>query len=248
MKYLLPAILVVFFYGCLPIKKEDEKTNGKTKTEKDGVRKTHYPSGQLRSEVPIRNGKKNGLAKDFYSDGTPHFEINYVDNLKQGITRMYYQNGKLYEETPYEKDKVHGVKKRYRQDGKLFAEAPYQSDEPCMGLKEYLTDGSSKTKYPNIVVTPIDNILRDDRYILRLSMSDKTKNVTFYTGDLNDGCINSSLEQVYETPDKGVSEISIYLPQGTFLMEEINIVAKVKTALGNYYITQRKYNVAIENR
>lgn len=248
MKYLLPAILALFCYGCLPITKEDEKKQEKTKAEKDGVRKTFYSNGKLRSEVPIKNGKKNGLAKDFYSDGTPHFEINYVDNVKQGITRMYYQNGKLYEETPYEKDKIHGVKKRYRQDGKLSTEAPYHLGEPCIGLKEYLTDGSPKTKYPTIVVTAINNLLREDRYILRLNMSDNAKNVTFYTGKLEDGCINSSLEQIYQTPKKGVSEISIYLPPGAFLMEEINIVAKVKTALGNYYVTQRKYNVAIENR
>ncbi len=246
MKHLLLVILLVLFYGCLPIQTEEKK--GKAKIEKDGVRKTHYPSGQLRSEIPIKDGKKNGLARDFYSDGKPHFEINYVNNRKHGITRMYYQNGKLYEETPYDNDRIHGIKKRYRQDGKLSAEAPYNFDEPCTGLKEYLVDGSPKKKYPTIVVTPVDNILRDDRYILRLSMSDKSKNVTFYTGSLKGGCIDGSLEQVFETPKKGVSEISFYLPQGTYLMEEVNIVAKVKTPQGNYYVTQRKYNVAIENR
>jgi hypothetical protein len=32
------------------------------------------------------------------------------------------------------------------------------------------------------------------------------------------------------------------------VMETVNIIAKVKTELGNYYITQITYNVAAENR
>lgn len=246
MKKTLSLFLLIIVASCLPESKET--STAKKKPSKDGVNKSYYPNGTLRAEVPIKDGKKNGLARDYYADGKRRLEIEYVNSEKHGITRMYYQNGNLYEETPYKNGEIQGVKKRFREDGKPSAEAPYHDGEPCMGLKEFLIDGSVKTKYPTIVVTPVDNILKEDRYILRLKMSDNSRNVTFYTGKLENNCLGSNLEQVYQTPAKGVSEIVFYVPHGMFLMEEINIVAKVKTVQGNYYVTQRKHNVAIENR
>jgi hypothetical protein len=249
MKKTLYIILLTVAVSCIPFTdNSDEKTTSKKSSKKDGVNKTFYSNGKLRSEVPIRDGKKNGTARDFYQNGKTHLEIEYVNSVKHGITRMYYENGNLYQESPYENGKINGVQKKFREDGRLMAEVPYRNGEICMGLKEYLTDGSLKKNYPTIVVTPIDNILKEDRYTLRLTMSDKSKNVVFYQGNLSDNCLMDGLERVYETPVKGVSEIIYYLMPGQFLMEQINIIAKVKTPLGNEYVTQRKYNVAIEHR
>jgi hypothetical protein len=35
---------------------------------------------------------------------------------------------------------------------------------------------------------------------------------------------------------------------GTFIMDKIHLIAKIKTPLENYYITERDYNVAAESR
>jgi hypothetical protein len=48
--------------------------------------------------------------------------------------------------------------------------------------------------------------------------------------------------------EKGVGKLYYMLPPGGFVMEKLNIIAKVKTDLNNYYITQLSYNLAVENR
>jgi hypothetical protein len=248
MKYCMYLCFLVGLSGCIPSIGEKETKTSKKKADKDGINRTYYADGKLRSEVPIKDGKKNGLARDFYADGRPRLEIEYVNSVKHGLTKMYYQNGNIYEETPYENGNIHGVQRKFRENGKLSAEAPHASGEPCVGLKEYLVDGSPKKNFPTIVITPINNLLKQDKYTLKLTMSDNAKNVTFYTGKMDNNCLGTNLERVFETPQKGVSEISYYLSPGMYVMEELNIVAKVKTLQGNYYVTQRKYNVAVENR
>lgn len=219
----------------------EDKTNG--------VVKANYPDGSLRAEIPYVEGLKHGMATEYYKTGKVFQAIEYAKGLKHGWAKRYWENGNLYQETPYDSGKIHGEQKKYREDGKLASVAVYEHDNPCIGLKEYLIDGKQKKDYPKIVITPIDNLWRDNEYILRLSVSDKSKNVEFFTGKLTNGrCISDQASKVWNTDRNGVGEIIITLPPGGFMMEEINIIAKIKTRQGNYYITQRKYNLAIQNR
>lgn len=241
--------LLFLGFSCdYTVEKKEKTVSSKKTKKKTGVNKVYYEDGTLRAEVNVVDGKRNGLARDFYPNGKPHLEIQYKDGLKHGLTKMYYENGKLYEESGFDTGEKHGIQKKYRQDGKVLAEAKYHFGEPCAGLKEYLKDGSLKKKYPTIEVTPIDNILKSDSYTLRLSMSDKSKNVTFYEGRLDGNCIGENVEQVHDTPSKGIGQIKYYVPHGMVIMERLTIIAKVKTLQGNYYVTSRPYNVAVENR
>jgi hypothetical protein len=246
------AIGILTFFLLLSCSIDSGKKKKKPKNEdkivKDGVTKMYYPDGKLRAEVPMKGGRRNGLATEYYTNGKKHLVINYVDGKNHGLTTRYYDTGGLYEETMYEKGEMHGLRKRYRKDGKLASEAKYNNGNPCIGLKEYLTDGTPKKNYPTIVVEPVDRLLKDGTYSLRLSMSDKTQKVTFYEGQLEGGCISQRLDELPPTSVKGVSEMKFFLPPGMYMMQEIPIVAKVKTPQGNYFITLKKYNLAIENR
>ena len=231
----------------------DFKTaNEKSKPEKqaaDGVAKSYYADGKLRAEIQMQNGKKNGRAKEYFKNGKVSMEIDYKDDIKHGQLIRYYETGTLFKEATYVNGKLSGIEKKYRSDGKLIAEMPYNNNNPCMGLKEYLTDGSERKKYPTIIVKPIDTIIKDGKYALEISMSDGSKIVEYHRGDLLDGgCLGNFIGGIFPGKKKGTGLITYTLPSGGFLMDEINIVAKVKTLQGNYYITQRKYNVAIENR
>lgn len=234
---------------CCELSSQKENETTKTSGTRNGVITRKYPDGSLRAKIPVLNGKQHGLAVEYYKNGNKSLEITYVNGIKHGLSRRYYESGTLFKETPYDSGIINGVEKTYRENGKLSAEIPYRNGNPCMGLKEYLTDGTPRKKYPDIIVKPVDNILKEGKYTLLIYMSDNSRTVEYYRGDLLEGnCLSNFMGNIFEGKQKGVAELNFNLPPGTFIMEEINIVAKVKTRLGNYYITQKKHHLAIENR
>lgn len=229
-----------------------EKADSKSTKERrlqNGIVKTNYPNGSLHVEISYTDGRKNGKAKEYYKGGKLYMEIDYTNDIKHGWAYRYWQNGKLYQETPYDSGLIHGTQKKYREDGKLAAEIPFYKDNQCIGIKEYFLDGTLKGDYPKIIINPIDNLWRDSEYILRLSMSDKSRAVEYYVGLLSDNkYIGENCEKVFSRDKNGIAEVKFSLLPREFLMKEINIIAKVKTLQGNYFITQRKHNLAIENK
>lgn len=250
-KFLHPCLLLIFVCACgSPADTKQKKANGK-ETIVEGnktIKKTYNSDGSLYKEITYENGVQKGMAKEYYNDGKVFQEVNYDNNMREGLARRYYESGVLSQETPYVKDKMHGVQKKYRRSGELMAEIPYHEDHLCLGLKEYTSDGKLKVQYPKIVITPIDNTLLKDEYVLRLSLSDNSKGgVEFFLGNLSGGkYIDDDAEKI--GVKQGVGEIKYPAPQGTFYMQRINVIAKVKTSQSNYYITQRSYNLSIENK
>lgn len=225
-------------------KKEPENKNKK----KNGLVTQSYSNGVIKNEIEYKDGLKHGLAKSYYKSGKLKQEITYVNNRKQGVANTYYEHGKLYQSTQYVDDVMNGIRKKYRQNGKLMAEIPYINGKACSGLKEYLLNGEIKKKYPKIDIQEVDRLIKDNKFILRIKMSDGTKRVKFYSGKLTKGgCLDSGLFKMTDT-NRGVLEITYDLNPGMFMMDELNFVAEVKTTLGNPYIIQRKYNLAIENK
>jgi hypothetical protein len=249
-----PIVIVALF--CLaiiscnqPSKKEDEKQGKDAVAPRDGVVEAHFPDGKLRASIPMKNGKKHGTAIEYFQSGSKYQEIDYQEGIKDGWARTYFENGQLSQETPYENGKIHGLQKKFRVNGKPAAEAMYYQDRPCKGLKEFLVDGSLKKKYPKIVFTPIDRVLAESEYTLRISLSDKVKEVEYFKGKLGThGEIASDTEKIWSTDRQGVADLKYMVLPGTFVMEKVTIIAKIKTVQGNYYITEGQFNVAAENR
>ena len=48
--------------------------------------------------------------------------------------------------------------------------------------------------------------------------------------------------------ENGIGVMDFYVSKGSFKMETINIVARIKTSLNNYHIIQREYHLALENK
>ncbi len=238
-------IFILTFLGCENI---SEKATTK-KGIKDGVVKQYRAGNILKSEITYKNGKRHGLAKTYYKDGKLRQEIDYIEGAKHGKAITYYENGKVFQNTPYVDNKIQGVRKKYRKNGQLMAEIPYNNGMPCKGLKEYLLDGNPKKKYPHIVFIEKDNILVSGKFDLEVKMSDGSRNVDFYVNTplSEEGCLITEVgaRSMYRP---GTLKLSYNLPTGSFVMEEVQIVAMVKTKLGSPYITQAKHNLAIENR
>jgi hypothetical protein len=237
---LICLLSTVLFYSC-----SGDKKDGK---EKDGLVKHYDAMGKLVQEANYKNGRLNGLVTDYYKNGKVLQEVNYVNDIKHGIAKKYYEDGTLSRVTPYDSGIVDGIEYKYRKDGKPISEAIFDKGNPCIGLVEYLPDGSLKTKYPRIVVTPVDDMLRKDKYMLRVELSDGTKAVKWYLGKLTDGKYIGREAQDQWSVKNGVLTLEYYVPSGSFIMERINIIAVVKTFHNNDYITQYNYNISAENR
>ena len=129
----------------------------------------------------------------------------------------------------------------------MIAEYPYKNGYPGLGMKVYSGEGNVVSSKTAIVVEEIDRIALKEEYILRISLSDKARNVKFYTGQLTDGkYMNDDL--TYILTKNGVAEIRYAVPIGFYAMEKINIIALTTTRQGGKYIMQTKYNLAIENK
>ncbi|UII28543.1 toxin-antitoxin system YwqK family antitoxin [Fulvivirga maritima] len=239
--FLLSIVMVV---ACnAPAKK---KTASKEKP-KNGEVKQYRADGSLKTVVNYVNGKKNGRATSYYENGKLHQSIDYVNNKKHGEAITFYENGSKSIVTPYKNGVMHGVRKKYRMNEMLTTEAPYYNGKPCAGLKEYLTSGKPKTKYPSIVVKEIDNLVKNGQYIIELSLSDKSKDVEFFVGEMDEnGCIPDDIRSLLEVRP-GVGRMVVPVPPGMFVMERITLIAITKTRLRNVYITSKKYNLSAEN-
>ncbi|MCZ8355902.1 MAG: toxin-antitoxin system YwqK family antitoxin [Cyclobacteriaceae bacterium] len=238
-------VFSVFALSCQEPKKEEAVKKEKVK---DGLFVSHFKNGKVKQEIPMKDGKQNGLAKEYYQHGKLAKEIEYKNGVKDGFVKQYYENGKIAFHQNYKNGKQHGKQERFKEDGNLWSVSYFVEDEPCKGLVEYTSKNEPRKKYPTIVVQPVNNLYKNGTYALNLSMSDKTRAVEFYIGDLDkNGCIDwTNVEYVLKEKSSSVATLDFQMPQGTFIMKTINIIAKVKTLQGNYYITERKYNVSVE--
>lgn len=239
--------LIILIGSCnlLNPGKKDSKNNN-IPTDKDiQIRKKYDDKGKLVTTVPYKGNIKHGIAKHYYPDGSVSMEIPYVNNKKHGESVYYYTSGKVYRITPYINDKKHGIQKKYYEDGKLMAEIPFENDEPVPGLKEYTEFGELLTQYPSIIFEEINKVAFENKVILKIYLSDKSKKVDFFRKILNSAKDTIRLPVVDEG---GVVEIEFYIPPGKMIMEKIDIVAVKTTRRHNQYVVESSYNLAVENR
>lgn len=85
---------IVFYEDGKTVKIEVEYLNGK----KDGVEKTYYSNGQLRSEIHWKNGRKNGETKEYHHNGSIGVIRRFKDGLKFDKTAFFDESRNLIEE------------------------------------------------------------------------------------------------------------------------------------------------------
>ncbi len=222
-----------------------EKSNNKYKT-KTGQRVSRYPNGKLRSTVNYKNNIKHGEAKNYYENGKVKMAMTYKNGLKQGKAYFYYENGEIYRESNYHNGKLDGIRKIYRSGKKISAEIPYKNGNPGTGLKEYLINGELKTKYPKIIVKPVDARQTSNEYHLDIYFSKKNSKDEFYYGELLEGkFVQDDLYSFGST--NGRARFTIPVEPGSTITKKINIVGVHRTKQGNPYVTTRSYNLSVKS-
>jgi len=237
-------LLIGIALSCTPHKKAQEDDPQK----KDGVIKSYRKNGTLFSEVTMKNGLRNGVSRNFFANEKVSIEANYKDEKKDGVYRQFYEDGTLMKEIEYKEDLIDGLSKKFRNDGKPAWQARFRNDSPCLGLVEYYLNGTKKTEYPTIVIETVDRIKDLGEFTLNIRMSDGTTTVTFYEGQLTpSGCFDQLKTREIVPQKKGKCSLEYHLVPGTFVMEELHIIAVVKTAQSNSYVATTSYNLSISN-
>lgn len=249
---ILYVFIAAIFLCCSTGKNDEGKEKGAKKKKnvmKDGVVTSRYANGKTRAEITYKDGKRNGISKSYDRNGAILLELPYIDDKRNGQSKKYYGGGKqLFQTTEYKDDQMHGLQIKYRDDGNVMSEARYENDFPCIGLKQYLTDNTLKKNYPKIVFTPIDQLETKGLYTLKVSMSEKIQSVKYYTGTLSSsGCLTDNLYYILQDQSTKTGELKYNLAPGGFMMQEVNVIAAVETLQGNTYVTQRVFNLAIDN-
>ena len=109
------------------------------KSEQDKIKgcmwREHYTSGNLKKEIPYKNGKVDGIVKKYSDDKDTKLdeEIPYKNGEANGMGKYYYTSGKMLWEVPYKNSQKEGEGKIYEDSGKLLASITWQDNKAISG-------------------------------------------------------------------------------------------------------------------
>ena len=91
----------------------------------NGVQKTYWENGKLKSEQRYDNGKLNGESIWYTPNGGLSVKANYKDDVLDGTYTRWHPNGKMASEEHYVDGKLDGEVKKWFDNGQLFQEGQY---------------------------------------------------------------------------------------------------------------------------
>lgn len=91
--------------------------------------KVYYPGGNIKSDLPLKDGELNGTAKYYFNTGNLREVVNFKDDVRHGTATEYYKNGKTYMTCEYVKGERTGWYKVYYANGQLQGEGWLANDE-----------------------------------------------------------------------------------------------------------------------
>ena len=240
---ILFVCIAIIMYSCQPQADKDKLKSEEVNPDGSVLKRTFKPNGKLFAEIHKKDGRKNGVTKDFYANGKVQVETNFVNDRKEGDSKFYYEDGKICQYVIYKNDVKHGVEKHYYKNGKLACEIPYLNGEVEPGLKEYSSEGTLIVNNPTIVVTPINKMASENKYILRLTLSNKSHAVSFARVYFKE---DTKSKQEIMTQD-GIGNLTFVVIPGKGYREKVILEASFETAYGNPFVTRTTYNLSISN-
>ncbi len=104
------------------------------------IQKTFYRNGQLREQVPVRNGHRHGVVRVWHKNGKRASEEPFKDGLLHGVCRHWNEAGRRLGEYLM----VHGtgVQREWHDNGKLQMEVGTVRGDFCGRNRIWLRDGT----------------------------------------------------------------------------------------------------------
>ena len=106
----------------------------------DGVQKTYWENGKLKSELRYEHGKLNGESVWYAQNGNKQAQACYHNDSLEGLYQRWYLNGQLAEERWYKNGQQDSVSRSYSERGNLVSEDHYRRGR---------LNGESKKWYDN---------------------------------------------------------------------------------------------------
>jgi hypothetical protein len=129
------------FFESGSVRSETTYKNGK----KEGKEKHYFENGKVRLSSPYKNGLIDGIEKEYNEKGILIRETRYNDGEKQGAEKLCYPNGRVSSSVRYGKsEKREGEARFYDEYSKVLAEIKYSADKPVSGFKADKTSGKKK--------------------------------------------------------------------------------------------------------
>ena len=115
--------------------------------KKEGLWKSYYSNGSLKSEITFRHGEKYGKAKIFFENGNIAEEGVWLIDKWVNKYKAYYQNGKLSYAWNYnEYGTRSGYQKYFYENGKIKIEGEWEDGKEKGIIREYYPDGSIRSE------------------------------------------------------------------------------------------------------
>ncbi len=148
---------------------------------KPAMKNEYYPTGELKSETPMINGKIEGKQKYYYKSGKLAFYNVYKNNFKNGAYEFFFENGRLRQKNDFKNDKIHGEFKEYHDNGAIKIESVFTDGKHNGYENKYDKDGRllSRQYYVMGKISGTLDICEGINYLIE-KLDDKTYN------DLND--------------------------------------------------------------
>ncbi|NPA67874.1 MAG: toxin-antitoxin system YwqK family antitoxin [Chlorobi bacterium] len=115
--------------------------------KKEGIWKSYYPGGTLKSEITYVHGKKYGRAKTYFENGNTAEEGVWLIDKWVNKYKAYYQNGKLSYVWNYNDYGTRsGYQRYYYENGNIKIEGNWENGKESGIIREYYPDGSLRSE------------------------------------------------------------------------------------------------------
>jgi hypothetical protein len=201
-----------------------------------------YMSGKyIVKEVTFKNGIRQGLMKTFYVTGEVRQTFLYTNGVREDSSIWYFQEGQKFRVTPYRRDTIEGIQRQYYRTGQIRAKIGFSKGLRTMFFQEFTKEGKLIKDYPSMTVKITDNYKSSGSYKVALGLSDKSTDVTFWRGELNNGKFDTA-HYVKLSTVKGVASINLK-KSGTSHPQYVGVIAEILTGFGNNYLLYKKIDL-----
>lgn len=115
--------------------------------KKEGLWKSYYSGGGLKSEITYQHGNKYGKAIIYFENGNIAEEGVWLIDKWVNKYKAYYKNGKLFYAWNYnEYGTRSGYQEYYYENGKIKIEGEWEDGKEKGVIREYYPDGSLRSE------------------------------------------------------------------------------------------------------
>lgn len=108
---------------------------------RNGLTKKYYPSGQLKSEYEMKEGKLHGESRAYYENGKLKKIAHWKADKEEGLAQFFDENGVLFSDETYVNGRLEGPANFYYSNGQISESVNYSFGKKSGESKMYSENG-----------------------------------------------------------------------------------------------------------